>query len=611
MKLIINFLRISLRMSWYGWGLYGLCIIILISHTFYVVKTHQYPEQDEHAYLDMAVKFHGILQNTSVDSISQIINVNRTRQPLYGVFLAIPLLLFGLDHTYKIALWMNYFLYITTIIGIYFLGKEFLSKRASFLAAFIYAFYGFPLFYLHFTYSETATTTFIVLSLLFLAKSKNFSVIKYSVLFSIFFALGNLIRWVVPIFTAGPIMLSFFIALVQVVRRKGKKAKNIIISLIVVFAIGVLPVLFLFYIPNFSFFSQYIISQQQAAPEWMTQWFGAEYSQAFSIHSMKFYFNILSQQTVFFFGLFVIGVIYSLYRRQKYLFFLTGFFVSYAVFTFGGVLKFDRYIVPIYPMMALLSAVVFDEIKNRKVNSLLVILTIIIGSLNFLGGTWGVGPMKFSITGNKYTVPHSILLPMPIGHPRRVWLAPISWPPREEELNAELVINTIEQDFEQKSRPPALLITFDYHPFNNAMYSIIVYHKRYLLKSPDLNISHIGKNDYYRLFKGIKTADYILIKDSKPIDKYTIDLEDMHIIKQFNKALLLPNGKLPSAFVPIKTIPIPLDKTNVTIYKKIRSVTKQEMNEFAELFVVLNPQEEEIIRKAVLKVNMWNDIQNQ
>ncbi len=597
-RLVIKLLKI--KKKWHVWSLLVLSLVLLVSHTLYVLKTHQYPEVDEHVYMGLAVKFYDILKHLNVHSWYDILNVNPNRQPFYGLILAIPLLLFGTDYTYKIALGINGIFYVVTIIAIYYLGKEFISKKSSVLASVIFAFYGFPLFYLHFTYSETATSCFVVLSLLFLAKSHNFSIPKHTFFFSLLLTAGNLTRWVSPLFIFGSLIVTLFFSIRNQFRKKTRYAKSFLISLIIIFLIGILPSLLVYYIPNFLYFKQYVNNDLSSIHHAVWAYKYAPFSDlinVFSTHSIMFYINIFSQQTIYFIALFAVGLILSIIFIRRYAFLSLGFLLAYFFFTFGSVEKGDRYIVPIYPLMAIISAIVFDYVKNKKIEFVLIIATVIIGFLNFLGSSWGIGPMGQQ--GLK-----DIVLPEFIRHPRRIYLTPMVWPPREEELNAELIINTIEQDFGRKSRPPALLSTFDYHPFDNAIYSIAFYHKRYLLKAPDLNIRHIAKDDYFRLFGDLKTADYVIVKESNPIDKYGIDSEDMYIVKQFNKALRLPNGKLPNAFVPIKIVLIPMDKSHVTIYKKTRDITNQEMNDFAELFIKLNPQEKEIIRKAILEYEL-------
>lgn len=592
---------------WVIFGMGALCLVLLISHTLYVIKTYQYPAGglDEHVYLSMAVNFYDSLKEPSFWSISEIINFDRYRQPLYGIFLGLPLLLFGTAHTYKIALWMNIIFYLTTVISTYFLGREFLSKKASFFAAFLFAFYGFPLFYLHFTYSETAVTSFIVLALLFLAKSKNFSNVKQTFLFSVFFIIGNLIRWVVPIFVGGPLFLSLLVSVVNQIKEKTRDIKNFSLNTAIFLLLGILPVLILYYIPNHSFFSKYISSNTQNASNWITQFYSPELQglrNPFSTHSIIFYFNIISQQTIFFLLLFIVGFCIAVFHFKKYAFFLLAFVVAYGVFTFGSVTKQDRYIVPIYPIVALISAITFDYIKNKKLGFSLIAFTLIIGSLNFLGASWGIGPMQFSVTGSRYVLPNSVLIPMPIGHPRRIWLAPISWPPRSNESNVYQIIKVLRDDWGNQKTPFRLLVTFETSQVNDHLFSIFTYEQRGVMTWH--NLVGIPKDRYDIFFQRIRDVDYVVVKNGS-IDRGYVEGKDtgwdnyIYLVRKFNKAMQLSGGRLPKAFTPIATISIPFDKSELIIYKKQREIAHEEWEKFGELLIRANPESTKVIKSAI------------
>lgn len=600
----------KIKDKWVFFGMGALCFILLINHTLYVIKTYQYPAAglDEHAYLSMAVNLYDSLKVPSLQSVSEIINFDRYRQPLYGIFLGLPLLLFGTAHTYKIALWMNIIFYLTTVISIYFLGREFLSKKASFFAAFIFAFYGFPLFYLHFTYSETAVTSFIVLALLFLAKSKNFSNVKQTFLFSVFFTIGNLIRWVTPIFVGGPLFLSLLVSTVNQIKEKTRDIKNFSLNIAIFLLLGILPVLILYYIPNHSFFSKYISSNTQNASNWITQFYSPELQglhNPLSTHSLIFYFNIISQQTIFFLLLFIVGFCIAIFHFKKYAFFLLAFVVAYGVFTFGSVTKQDRYIVPIYPIVALISAITFDYIKNKKLGFSLIAFTLIIGSLNFLGASWGIGPMQFSVTGSRYAVPNSILIPMPIGHPRRIWLAPISWPPRSNEGNVYQIVKVLRDDWGNQRKPFRLLLTSEMSQVNDHLFSVFTYEQRGIMTWS--NFIDIPKDRYDILFQRIKDTDYIMVKNgiidkghAEGTDKYWDRL--IYFVRKFNKVIQLSDGSLPKAFAPIATVVIPFDKSELIIYKKQREITPDEWTKFGELFIRVNPESTEIIKNVIVSL---------
>lgn len=578
----------KIKKNLYPFLLFLICTVLLISHTLYIRETRQYPEQDEHVYLSYAVEFYDIFKNPSNNILSDINQVNPSRQPFYGLILAIPLVIFGTSFTYKLVLWLNIIWYLLTIVGIYSLGKNFLSKKSSLLAAYIFAFYGFPLFYLHFTYSETFVTCLVVLSLLFLAKTNNFMSKKYVILFSIFFTLGNLSRWVVPIFVGGPLLYTLVFSLVD--QYKNKKIKKWLVNVGIFIGLGILPILLLYYIPNFSYFKGYVSGNVDNSAAWIKDFFGPEFQglqNRFSPQSIIFYFNIIGQQTIFFLLLFICGFIFGIFHIKKYAFLISAFIFAYIIFTFGAILKFDRYIVPIYPSVALISAIVFDKIKNKVFLTILITLTITLSFLNFLGGSWGVGPMKFSITGNNDTVPHSVLLPMPIGHPRRVWFAPISWKPTKNELNAEEIFSLIENDSKNKQNDTFVISAFAFHPFENAWHKIEAYERR-----DKVHILTMRSWDRKLLEQYIKTADYILIKDKKYLDKEYNDpqIKELYlmseIIRDFN--LTYKTYGLPDAFILMKKMYIPLDNTNILIYKKAKKLSQPELNIFLNRIEGLN-----------------------
>ena len=207
-----------IKKNWEKFLLGLLCLILLVSHALYVITTYQYPKWDEHHYLNHAFALYDILKNPTFGNLSQILTITAGRQPLYGFSIGIPVLLFGPFYVYKIGLALNYAYYAVSVVGIYFLGRRFMSKLGSLLASWMFAFYGFPLFYLHFTYSETAATTFVVLSLLFLARSNNFTQRKEVIYFSFFFAASLLTRWATPIFIIGQFIFVLGMLLFEIKR---------------------------------------------------------------------------------------------------------------------------------------------------------------------------------------------------------------------------------------------------------------------------------------------------------------------------------------------------------------------------------------------------------
>ncbi len=537
-----------------------------------------------------------VLRHPSAGIVSSLSEIFVSKPPVYGLSLALPLLLFGTSATYKLALWINVLFYIPTIIGVYFLAKEFLSKTSSLLAAMLFAFYGFPLFYLHFVYSETATTAFVVLTFLFLAKSKYFSDRKNTVLAALFFSVGCITRWVTPLFTIGAIGVTF--GMWALTFYKTKKRKPLVLNVLFFAGIAVTIPLIIYYIPNALYFSSYATNTARSAPEWVESlsYLPKGLSNPFSIHSVMFYFNILSQQTVYLFFLFCIGFSIALLKFKKYLFFLISFIIPYVFFTFFSILKDDRYIVPIYPTMAIISALVFEYIRNKKIKILLISVTVLISVLNFLGASWGIGPLGKQ--GLK-----DIVLPEFIRHPRRIYMTTMVWPPIKDVTKARTIARIVAENTGD-NKNPYVLNTYTVNPLelDVALTSLEQFEQRGVFRAWNLRV--IKRGDYNDLFAHLNAADFLVVKTIKPIDeaKYTTyDTDQM--VRIFNHALELPDGKLPSAFVKIATVYYPLDMINLNIYKKKREVSQEEWATFAALLKKIDPQYKEKIEEGFEKIN--------
>lgn len=572
-------------------------LVILISHTFYVLKTFAYPEWDEHRYMGAAIHFLTVFQHPNIYFLQKLHAVQEqwlpATPPLYPFILDIPLLLVGTYFAYKISIWLNVVFYIGTVVGVYALGEEFFSKKVSTLTASIFAFYGFPLFYLNFVYTETAGAAFTIWALYFLAKSNNFQNSKRVILFGLLTAFAALTRWTTPLFILGSFLVLIVISLKQASRKLV--LKNVLIFL----ACCLIP-LIVYYIPNHEAFIFYL----QSAVKDSSSWVPVYLRNPFSTHSFIWYLSTLAQLTIFFYLLFLSGFFISVFTFKKVAFLLGAFLIPFIFFTFFSTFKDDRFIVPLYPSVALLSGIVFDFIEKRKwafIFNGLVTITLIISSLNFLGTSWGIGPMKFSTNGNwkTFTLPNSVLVPMPVGHARRVWLTPISWPPRSDEGRVDSIIHGIVKDWHKKTAP-RVLSTFEMSQINTALYSKVTYEQLDILSLYDL--AGIKNGDYQTFFSNIKNADYILVKNGifdKGIPQGKSLEWDSFIpfVRIFNK--VKDKGVLPGAFIPIANISIPFDKSMLTIYKKVREVKPNEWKDFGSLFEQVDPDHGANIESAI------------
>lgn len=569
-----------------------LCAFVFVSHTFYVLSTHQFPKWDEHLFVTQAVDIHKVFTHWPLN-LQPLVDTFRVRQPIYSILIALGTFIFGVSHVYKISLELNALFYCLTIGVIYLLSQIFLSKKSSFLGAFIFACYGFPLFYFHFAYSETLATLSITLAFLFLAKSHKFSDRRYTALFAISFLLGNLVRWTIGLFLLGPFFVVFLTALQKQLSKKTQYRKTFAINIVIIICISIILPLLIYYLPYLSSFMFYLTSNAQYSSQWVQElaYLPPGLSQTYSIHSIMFYFNILSQQSIFFFLLFVFGFFISLFHVKKFLFFLASFIVTYMIFTFLFVLKDDRYIVPMYPTMAILSAVTFDYMYLKKIKQVIIVGTVVLGVLNFLAACWGIGPLGQQ--GLK-----DIIMPSFIPHPRRIYLTTIIWPPRPDEMRVHEIYNMVLNDYHNTSKDAYLLNTFSYEPqeFDNALGSVAAYEDIHSVAPR--SVRFIKRGDYQTLFSRFKTADYIIVKEKRPMSSESLlKNEDDKMVIHTNE--VLEKHSLPSTFVLIKKVYVPLFKTTVLLYKKTKPITQSEWEQFAHFFVEQDPPYKDIILQGI------------
>ena len=562
-------------------------LVLFVSHLLYILKTSQFPQEDEHSYLSLALQIRDNLQSPSFQSVHQILSLQTYRQLLYPFILSFPLLIFGMGIAYKLLLFVNIFFYGGTVIVIYLLAKQFVTKTSSLLAALLFAFYSFPLFYLHFLYSETATTFFVVLSLYFLAASIGFKDTKKTIFFSLSFAAGTLVRWVTPLFILGP----FFVSVIELLLKKVEK-KEILKRVGIVIIFSLVPMLALYYIPKWSYFIEYLKSNISHSPIWVSQvsHLTPEFKNTFSIPSTMFYIDIISQQTIFFFLIFCVGFFVCIRFWRKYLFFLLAFSIPFIFFTFGSVFKLDRFIVPLYPMVAIISSVTFDYIQNKKVKAVVILLSVIFSVLNFFASSWALGPM-----GAQGLV--SITLPNVINYPVRIYLTPLVWPPREEITNARLIINNILDERTNSNEKTIVLATFSVYDIENGITSISSYEQRDELEI--IFLRNLTKDNFSELFERIENADVVLIKDVLPIDSYRYSKEvEVFMFEVFNEFYSGKNFTLPG-FEKVGQVDVPLDSSIILIFKKTDKFSPESIEEIGQAMEQSFPEHLGEIEKGI------------
>lgn len=482
-KIIRNF-----KFDKYIFFLSILAVGFLVSLVRYSLKTYDIPIWDEQHYMYMATQFYRLLKTPSLDTFDQMLQVLPFRQPGYPLLITPFLMIFGLSNSYFWALFTNGLLYVSSIFAIFFIARNYLTKLASFLASMIFAFYSWTLYFVHFAYSETATLALCAWTILFLIKSEFFKSRKYSILFGLFLALALLTRWVAIIFLIGPL----FYILYQIFKKGLFKNKIVLLNITLSIFIALLLLFYPYYATYrqvFDYFGAHLIG----GPNW--QLTPADERSPFSLYSLTFYLGVFAKLGIFYFILIIVGFFLAFLKKSKLKLFVFAGFVPWLFFSFFSILKSDRFIIPIYPYLAILSASVFDYVRNKYYKVILIIIAVLLSFGTFLGTVWGKGPL----TG-------------------------ISRPPNIYRLSGKEIVDFIAKDSKMSGMAnPQITVLFSYRPLDEPIYTYNLYNQEKPLNILYLVGSEIKDPDKDTIFithSAIGNADYILTKSDKKVEYY-------------------------------------------------------------------------------------------
>lgn len=541
-----------------------LSLIILGSVVRYGLRTYKVPEWDEQHYMRMATEFYRLIKyHLSFNTPYEMLQVVPFRQPGYPLLILPFLFIFGLSKAYFWGIFTNGLLYVASIFGVYFIARNFLHFLSSFTAAIIFAFYGWTLVHLHLTYSETASSAFTIWTILFLIKSNLFQKKKYSVLFGIFFGLGLLVRWITVEYVSGPLLLVFYLIFRKNLFKKRKTLFHIGLSFLIAFIISFYP-----YYQNYYWIFQYFNGISIGSPVW--QALPAQETNPFSVYSLTFYLNTFAQLGIFFFILIIAGFILSLRKESKIKSILLVVIFGY-IFSVLAPIKGERYIVPIFPYLAILSASVFDYVKNKKLYLFLVFFAIILSITSFLGSVWGKGPMKESLA--------SLPIELPFGQWKRIYLTTYSRPPYIYKISGKEILDFIEKDSKKSSiENPQTLSLFYYRPLDEPLMTYNLYNEERPLQINNFLgtvIANPDKDSGPFIENLMKNTDYILVKSGQRTDNSFAPINYKTL-----KALIIlfDNDFQVSDFYDKKAqFWINQDSSIVSVYKKKKNISEEQL----------------------------------
>lgn len=560
----------KLKQDKYLFLLTMLSVVVLASTIRYGLRSYKVPEWDEQHYMRMATEFYRLIKyNLSFSTPYEMLQVVPFRQPGYPLLIVPFLMLFGLANAYFWGIFTNGLLYIVSIFGIYFLARNFLSKLASFLAAFVFALYGWTLLHLHLTYSETTTSAFTILTILFLIKSNYFQNRKYSLLFGLFLGLGLLVKWITIVYVFGPMLFVFY----QIFKKRLFKSKRILIHGTIALFIALI-VSFYPYYQNYYWIFQYFYGHRAGGPMW--QIVSEPERNPFSSYSLTFYLNSFAQLGIFYFILIIAGTVLAIRRKSDLKPILLAVVISY-LFSAFALLKAERHIIPIYPYLAILSASVFDYVKG-KLRVSLIVLTVVLSIGSFLGSVWGKGPMKESL--------YSLSIELPFGQFKKIYLTTISRPPYIYKISGKEILDFIVRDSKSSGiESPQILALFYYRSLDEPLmtYNLYNYEKPLNINNFVGTIINDPDKDTAYFTNIIKNTDYVLIKSGQITDTY-FSKENYKTLKAL--IILFDNHINISDYYEEKAkVWINQDSSQITIFKRKREISDQELENVRLKFV--------------------------
>ncbi len=286
--------------------------------------------------------------------------------PLYHTA-AIPLYaLFGT--AYDSALYSNIFFLIVLLFSVYAIGKKLHNREAGLFAAFVCSTVPIYSYFMRHYLLDFALSAMVALGLALLLYTDRFRNMKYSVLFGIAFGLGLLTKWSYPVFLVVPIISAFF----------GRGEVKVRIRNILLFLICAAVVSSLWYTPArigeiWPYLFRHISSSgiAEGDPAFNTLRGCTYYLFAFIEGFSFLYFVIFAC---------VAAVFIKDYKQNRmFMPHLMNIAAIYGMFTFGSN-KDPRFIIPIYAILAVVSAAGICAMQNRLLKQGAIVLIVLLGT---------------------------------------------------------------------------------------------------------------------------------------------------------------------------------------------------------------------------------------
>ena len=548
------------------------------------------PLWDSSRHFYIALSYWNALDFNAANWWLNVLNVEPFYPPLYHLSLLPFFALFGFS--VDTAVFVNSIYMLVIILSTYGIGTYLYDQRTALLAAFIVSCYPILTYISRMCMIDVMLTAAVALAYYLFLKSEDFENRYYTVLFSLTFAAGLLVKWTFLIFILPILIMGLWGSKSMSLKKRSIQFTyylGMIVALIIfpffIFLLGEGKWLFLaleltlvaFLVKSFPSAS---LSRQKVTNLIMMTgvcllicfpWYGyhlvdvvkgavaASLSGIRSGHSTTFgvdrwlnYARLLdADASLLFFILFVVALAASLVFRKNFRSVLFWWIIgSYVILTLLSNRQ-ARYIMPVLPAMAIVSSVFICQIGKSSIRRMCIGLTIFYGLVVF--GSHFVHPVKNYDTFNRFINVN----PVPN---QNIW--PI-----------EQVMNDIVSDSSPEAEEYITVRTLtNYQYFQRGLFrnDVLLRNLPIVIKSVKRNVGEL--TDFFITKEGSGEGKHFWHKDINPKKKKLLEDPALRLTFPLFKKYALPDGTYGMVF-----------KRNVSPVKDIKGV--DDLNEVGRRFL--------------------------
>lgn len=506
---------------------------------------------NRHDHMQMSLQYARKLQEADFPGFfKDLISFRRGRPPLV-MLLTTPIYFFDYRNEDLTAM-VNVLFMALAFLVIFKICKFYLDPNSAILCCFILFMYPGVSFFSRVYPLPIALMSMVSLSIYLLLRCEYFTSLKYSILLGISLGLGILTKQSYPLFITAPfiyiVLKSGLIPLIHKAKFNSpfslsKVRLNFLYCLIIASALASI-----WYIPNFKIG----ISPMHASNS--REWAIPKFSTHYYLHNVKDFLSfcpviMINQGLSFFFALLFLfsSIIFLKIPKFGNVKDVLIWWMIFPFLVFSFYLnKQLRYIIPLFPALAIITGQGIYQIKTRLIRQVLIVLIVAGGLFQFFLSSFNI-PM-LSVISDKYLTPGRI----------RLFVAEEIYRPCKKDFMVNDIITAAREGIEKAGdarkevkffyiRPGGYLFPFNYYGFE---------------EKPNLRFSGPNFGETYPLIELFqKNYDYVMYRDSNEdvveIYKRIIIDEALSYIKE-----------RPDEYKVIyeKTLP---DGSNIVIYKRV------------------------------------------